>query len=155
MNAQNVLLHILCWKTCCTVSAGRNTGISPWGRCFHFVLQALPVPLNPMEISSKGAEYLMWGCPCCLSHGGGSSLARKPFYWLFLINQVFHIKKAEKGRKLLLFNHWTLFSWWFGLLDRWLNADFSIFIGCSNNIKLLFFLHNARLIFRVNETGLH
>lgn len=67
---------------------------------------------------------------------GSSFLARKSFYWLFSINYVFHIKKAENG-KLLLFNYGTLF-FWLVLLESWLNADFSIFIGCSNKIKLYF-----------------
>lgn len=108
-----------------------NTGISPWGRClderweasaFHFVLQAKPVPLKHKEISSKGAEYLVWGCSCCLSHGGGSSLARKHFCWLFPINQDFYIKKAENRGNYFFLIIELCFPDGLVLLERWLNA---------------------------------
>lgn len=94
---------------------------SPFGwkvrdSAFHFVLQAKPVPLKHMEISSRGAECLMWGCPCCLPEGRSSFFPRKHFCSLFSINQVFHIKKGRKQGKLFLFNHWILFSWWFSTI---------------------------------------
>lgn len=148
MIAQNVFLHILCWKTWCAVSAGRTQGFFPWGHCsgerweesaFHLVLQAKPVSLWPHGNQQEGSWVSDVGLPLlpprwCLP--GSSFLARKSFYWLFSINYVFHIRKAENG-KLLLFNYGTLF-FWLVLLESWHSADFSIFIGCSNKIKLSF-----------------
>lgn len=129
MNAQKDFLHILCWKT---VTTGKCRDFPPrslfgWkvrASAFHFVLQAKPVPLKHMEISSKGAECLMWGCPCCLPEGS-SFLARKRFCSLFSINQVCHIKKDRKQGKLSLFLIIELcFLDNLVLLESWLNADF-------------------------------
>lgn len=138
---------ILCAGRPDALSLQGNAGISPprslfgWkvrGSAFHFVLQAKPVPLKHMEMSSKGAECLMWGCPCCLPDGGSSFLARKHFCSLFSINQVFHIKKTENGKLFLFLIIGLCFLDGLVLLESWLNADFSIFIGRSNNVKLYF-----------------
>lgn len=134
---------------CC--QCRENTGIFPLRSLFRWkvrgvclslstsVLQAKPVSLQLHGNQQEGSWVSDVGLPLlpprwCLP--GSSFLARKSFYWLFFINYVFHIKKAENG-KLLLFNYGTLF-FWLVLLESWHNADFSIFIGCSNKIKLSF-----------------
>lgn len=131
---------------CC--QCRENTGIFPlrslfgWkvrGVCLSLstsVLQAKPVSLQPHGNQQEGSWVSDVGLPLLPPRWrssffpGSSFLARKSFYWLFSINYVFHIKKAENG-KLLLFNYGTLF-FWLVLLESWHSADFSIFIGCSN-----------------------